>query len=38
MKCLLGINALFAWEHVGSLHHESFAIWAKTTGVRDLNT
>ena len=38
MKCLLDINALIAWEHVGSPHHASFHVWAKTTGLRNLNT
>jgi predicted nucleic acid-binding protein len=38
MKYLLDVNALIAWRHGLSPHHEAFHRWAARTGLRNLVT
>lgn len=38
MRYLLDVNALLACEHQGSPHHETFHVWAKRTGLKQLAT
>lgn len=38
MTYLLDVNALVAWHHAGSPHHERFHAWAATIGRAQLQT
>ncbi len=38
MKYLLDVNAMVAWHHRGSPHHERFHAWAASVGRRQLRT
>ena len=38
MRYLLDVNALVAWHHPGSLHHQEFHLWAKKVGLKNLGT
>lgn len=38
MKYLLDVNALLAWRHARSPHHEAFHSWALREGMENLGT
>ena len=38
MTYLLDVNAMVAWHHPGSPHHERFHAWAAAVGRRQLRT